>query len=84
MKIFDPHFQITNPNSLISGTDLPSTRAKKPFSKINIDLIKDNFTASDQNKIFYKNAYEWHDEQKTTTKSKTTRTANRGNEENKR
>lgn len=49
-----------NPNSLMFGTDLPSTRAKIPFSKKDIDLIRNNFTESEQHKIFFENAYEWY------------------------
>lgn len=30
----------SNPNALIFGTDLPSTRAKRPFSRTDIELIK--------------------------------------------
>ena len=62
-------FQI-NPNSLMFGTDLPSTRAKEPFSKKDIDLIKDNFTESEQSRIFYENAYEWYNKHKTIANSK--------------
>ena len=54
-KIFE-----INPNSLMFGTDLPSTRAKNPFSRKDIDLIKDNFTESEQSKILYENAYKWY------------------------
>lgn len=45
-----------NPNALMFGTDLPSTRAKIPFSEIDIKRIKDNFDEHDQELIFYKNA----------------------------
>ena len=49
-----------NPKSLMFGTDLPSTRAKIPFTVKDIELIKENFTASEQENIFYKNAEEWY------------------------
>ncbi|WP_034042956.1 amidohydrolase family protein [Wocania ichthyoenteri] len=49
-----------NPNSLMFGTDLPSTRAKIPFSIKDLKLIKDNFSDNEQKKIFYKNAIEWY------------------------
>lgn len=49
-----------NPGSLMFGTDLPSTRAQTPFSKRDIDLIKNNFTIDEQNRIFFENAYEWY------------------------
>jgi predicted TIM-barrel fold metal-dependent hydrolase len=49
-----------NPKSLIFGTDLPSTRSKISFSKVDVDLIKDNFTKAEQENIFFKNAMEWY------------------------
>ena len=45
-----------DPNALIFGTDLPSTRAKRPFKKEDIDLIKVTFDEEICNKIFYENA----------------------------
>jgi predicted TIM-barrel fold metal-dependent hydrolase len=45
-----------NPHSLIFGTDLPSTRAKKPFTIKDIELIQEHFTKPEQENIFYKNA----------------------------
>lgn len=47
-----------NPNSLMFGTDLPSTRAKKPFTVKDIQLIKENFTIPEQERIFYTNSEE--------------------------
>lgn len=49
-----------DPTALMFGTDLPSTRAKIPFSVRNIQLIKENFTAAEQENIFYKNAMDWY------------------------
>ncbi len=49
-----------NPNSLMFGTDLPSTRATRPFSIEDIHLIQDNFDRTDQEKIFCTNAQEWY------------------------
>ena len=49
-----------NPNGLLFGTDLPSTRASRPFSAMDIDLIRDNFTLTEQENIFYKNAKAWY------------------------
>ena len=49
-----------NPKSLMFGIDLPSTRAKYPFSIKDIALIKANFTESVQQNIFYNNAKEWY------------------------
>lgn len=47
-----------NPKSLMFGTDLPSTRAKTPFTFRDVGLVKDNFTELEQQNIFYKNAEE--------------------------
>lgn len=49
-----------NPNALMFGTDLPSTRAKTPFSENDIIRIKESFNDLDQRKIFHDNAYEWY------------------------
>ncbi|CAL2092879.1 amidohydrolase family protein [Tenacibaculum sp. 190524A02b] len=49
-----------NPKALMFGTDLPSTRAKYPFSFKDIKIIRDNFTVSEQENIFYKNSIEWY------------------------
>ncbi len=49
-----------NPNGLLFGTDLPSTRASRPFSAMDIALIRDNFTLTEQENIFYKNAKAWY------------------------
>ena len=45
-----------NPNCLMFGTDLPSTRARRPFQFSDIDLVLDNFSKLDAEKILYKNA----------------------------
>ncbi|MGC8483749.1 MAG: hypothetical protein ACP5OE_08925 [Thermodesulfobium sp.] len=57
---FDPVFAIKqivsiNPNSCVFGSDLPSTRAQRPFSYSDIDLINNNFDDSQKRKIFYEN-----------------------------
>ncbi len=49
-----------NAEALLFGTDLPSTRAKEPFSSGDIDLIKDHFSKEQQEHIFYKNAEQWY------------------------
>ncbi|WP_109436089.1 amidohydrolase [Aquimarina sp. AU119] len=49
-----------NPKALLFGTDLPSTRAKIPFSQKDINIIIDNFSMSEQENIFYKNAQQWY------------------------
>lgn len=45
-----------NPTALLFGTDLPSTRAPKPFSIKDITQINKHFSESDCQKIFYENA----------------------------
>lgn len=49
-----------NSEALLFGTDLPSTRAKKPFSSEDIYLIKNHFSKEQQERIFYKNAQKWY------------------------
>ncbi|BBD91049.1 amidohydrolase family protein [Staphylococcus caprae] len=49
-----------NPDVLMFGTDLPSTRAKRPFNKSDIELIKKHFSEEEQQKIFYKNAMRFY------------------------
>ena len=51
-----------NPNALMFGTDLPSTRARRPFSDSDMDLVKAAF-ADDAvllDKIFYRNARQFY------------------------
>ncbi len=49
-----------DPKALMFGTDLPSTRAKVPFSFKDLDLIVDNFSGSQQQAILFENAIEWY------------------------
>lgn len=49
-----------NPKALIFGTDLPSTRAKVPFSDKDIQLLVDSFSSDQLENILYKNAFEWY------------------------
>lgn len=49
-----------NKEALMFGTDLPSTRAKTPFSENDIRLLRDNFSLDELENIFYKNALEWY------------------------
>jgi predicted TIM-barrel fold metal-dependent hydrolase len=62
---FDPipvmkHIYQINPKALMFGTDLPSTRAKVPFSDRDVQLVKENFSPGEQENIFYRNAWEWY------------------------
>lgn len=45
-----------NPSALMFGTDLPSTRAKRPFERGDIDLIRELFEEDAVHKIMYANA----------------------------
>lgn len=49
-----------NPDALMFGTDLPSTRAKRPFRFSDIKLIKDALDEEAAKKVFYKNALQWY------------------------
>ena len=42
------------------GTDLPSTRAKRPFEQADIKLIEQLFDKEAANKILYANAQQWY------------------------
>ena len=45
-----------NQDALMFGTDLPSTRAPRPFIKEDIQLIRETFSDEICEKIFYGNA----------------------------
>lgn len=49
-----------NPNALMFGTDLPSTRAQRPFEYNDIGLIQDLFEEQAVDKILYENAQQWY------------------------
>lgn len=49
-----------NPDALMFGTDLPSTRAKRPFSDADIALIQALFDETAIAKILYTNAQNWY------------------------
>ncbi|WP_217587578.1 amidohydrolase family protein [Lentibacillus saliphilus] len=48
-----------NPNALMFGTDLPSTRAKRPFQLADIDVIFDSLEKQAEN-VLYQNALNWY------------------------
>ncbi|WP_042348677.1 amidohydrolase family protein [Bacillus massiliigorillae] len=50
----------TNPDALMFGTDLPSTRAKRPFEYEDIKLIQRLFDKQASDKILYTNALKWY------------------------
>jgi len=49
-----------NPNSLMFGSDLPSTRAKERFSYDDIQLIQETVGKKAQDRIFFENAEKWY------------------------
>jgi len=49
-----------NPKALLFGTDLPSTRAKVPFSDKDLQLLMNNFSPDELEHILYKNGLEWY------------------------
>ncbi|WP_057936613.1 amidohydrolase family protein [Algoriphagus resistens] len=53
-----------NPKALLFGTDLPSTRAKVPFSDKDVQLLIDNFSAEELDNILYKNGLDWYSDKK--------------------
>lgn len=62
---FDPSTAITdlykaNPESLMFGTDLPSTRAARPFKDSDISLIIDKLGNTGASQVLFNNAYEFY------------------------
>ncbi|KOS62262.1 amidohydrolase family protein [Lysinibacillus agricola] len=49
-----------NPDALMFGTDLPSTRAKRPFAYADIELIQGLFDSISAEKILYQNAMNFY------------------------
>ncbi|OUR64985.1 2-pyrone-4,6-dicarboxylate hydrolase [Methylophaga sp. 42_25_T18] len=49
-----------NPNSLMFGTDLPSTRAPKPYSDNDLLLVVDTFDSEAANRVLSSNAIEFY------------------------
>ncbi|MEH7351920.1 amidohydrolase family protein [Gottfriedia acidiceleris] len=50
----------TNPDALMFGSDLPSTRAKRTFEYTDIELIQQLFDEQATDKILYTNALKWY------------------------
>ena len=50
----------TNPDALMFGTDLPSTRAPRPFRYADIELITDVLEEDQAKKVLYQNAFNWY------------------------
>ncbi|EJQ90728.1 hypothetical protein II1_05558 [Bacillus cereus MC118] len=49
-----------NPDALMFGTDLPSTRAKRSFEYTDIELVQQLFDEQATDKILYTNAFKWY------------------------
>lgn len=49
-----------NPDALMFGTDLPSTRAKRPYDHSDIELIYNILDEKQADKVLYKNAMKWY------------------------
>lgn len=49
-----------NPDALLFGTDLPSTRAKRPYNHSDIELICNTLGEEQAEKVLYKNAMNWY------------------------
>ncbi len=49
-----------NPDALMFGTDLPSTRAKRPYHHSDIELICNTLGQEQAEKVLYKNAINWY------------------------
>ncbi|MFG6119788.1 amidohydrolase family protein [Thalassobacillus sp. B23F22_16] len=49
-----------NPDALMFGTDLPSTRAPRPFLDTDIELIQETIGDEIAEKVLYSNAAQWY------------------------
>lgn len=49
-----------NHDALMFGTDLPSTRAKRPFDIKDIHVILEKFDTKNAKRILYENAVKWY------------------------
>jgi len=63
---FDPgpvmrQIHTINPEALLFGTDLPGTRAPKPFSEVDTELLTGHFPESSElDRILFHNAEQWY------------------------
>jgi len=62
---FDPvqaikRIDARNPDALMFGTDLPSTRTDRPFQLSDVDLIIHALGEEQAKKVLYKNALQWY------------------------
>ncbi len=49
-----------NPDALMFGTDLPSTRAKRPYQPSDLELIYEILDEEQADKVLYQNALAWY------------------------
>jgi hypothetical protein len=49
-----------NPDALMFGTDLPSTRAKRPFQDTDLDIIFNTLDEKLAEKVLFQNAVDWY------------------------
>ncbi len=49
-----------DPSALLFGTDLPGTRAKRPFAEADIDLIVDSLGEPLADRVLHENATSWY------------------------
>jgi predicted TIM-barrel fold metal-dependent hydrolase len=49
-----------NPGALIFGTDLPGTRAERPFEEADVDLILESLGEPLANRVLRENAMDWY------------------------
>ncbi|SFE99068.1 amidohydrolase family protein [Alteribacillus iranensis] len=49
-----------NPQALMFGTDLPSTRANRPYHHQDIDIVSRTFSEAQAEDVLYKNALRWY------------------------
>lgn len=54
------HIYSINPDALMFGTDVPSTRAKRPFQFSDLELINNSLGEEEAKKVLYKNALNWY------------------------
>lgn len=62
---FDPSYAVraiheTNPDALLFGTDLPSTRAKTPFQESDVTVIQEALGDKEAEKVLFRNALKWY------------------------
>ncbi|WP_211654701.1 amidohydrolase family protein [Planococcus alpniumensis] len=62
---FDPSYAVRaihdiNPEALLFGTDLPSTRAKTPFQASDVTVIQETLGDIEAEKVLYENALKWY------------------------